>query len=196
MKKTRKIIHSTIAFSILAATFHTSTSSAGGGLSGFWPSHPVDSGLYLGLSAGQSKLEPHVTVPGGVVDSNSDTAYKVTAGYDFNSTLAIEAFYADMGAAHIKTNTQSSDVDYKLYGAAGVYTQPFTEKLSGLAKVGYAKVDNAVEPGVTYEQIEEGVIYGGLGLEYDLTDSLSLKAEYEYFDEDMQFLSAGINWKF
>lgn len=156
----------------------------------------ADSKLYIGGNLGISTLEPRVI--GGSVDDDSDTAFKVYAGYDFGAKkhFSIEAFYADMGAAHVKTPATQGNVDYKLYGAGAIYNQPFNKKLSGFGKVGFAGVNNEANSSITVRQIEDNVIYSGLGLEYSFTEKLNARVEYEYFDKDIQLLSAGLRWNF
>ena len=156
----------------------------------------AESKLYIGGNLGISTLEPRVV--DGSVDDDSDTAYKLYAGYNVGTKnhFSIEAFYADMGAAHIKTPTTQGNVDYKLYGAGVVYNKPFNKKLSGFGKLGFAGVDNDAKSSITIRQIESNVIYSGLGVEYSLNIKLSARVEYEYFDKDIQLLSAGLRWSF
>lgn len=157
----------------------------------------ADTKFYVGGNIGVSTLDPRV-VGSGSVDDDSDIAFKIYAGYDVGTKkhLSLEAFYADMGAAHIKTPTTQGNVDYKLYGAGAVYNQPFNKKLSGFVKVGFAGVDNDANPNITVRQIEDNVIYSGLGLEYSFTEKFAARVEYEYFDKDIQLLSAGLRWSF
>jgi len=153
--------------------------------------------FYVGASLGQSKLTPRVTVIGASVDDNTDASYKLNIGYNINPKFAIEGFYANLGSATVHASSGvKGNVDYKLYGISGVYMQPFNNRLKGLAKAGYAKVENNASQGINYKQIEKGDWFLGLGLEYALTSKLSIKGEYEYFDKDIDLLSIGFSWRF
>jgi len=158
---------------------------------------PQGASKYFGFSVGQTTLKPRVLVAGGGVDDNSDIGYKLYAGYKYNSKFAVEGFYADMGSARIHTlSVPKGKVNYKLYGLSGVYTPQLTKRLNGIVKLGYADVSNSVNNGISYRQVKGGDIFGGLGLEYQLNSKVSIRGEYEYFDQDIQMLSIGLNWKF
>jgi len=151
---------------------------------------------YVGANLGQSKLEPNVTVVGGIVDDNKSNAYKVYGGYKFTNSLAIEAFYSDLGAAHIDIITDESDIDYKAFGAGLVLSLPITRKLKVQGKVGYGALKNDIKNGLAYEQIEENMVYSGLGFEYYLGGKLSWRFDYDHFDKDYQLLSTGLQFNF
>ncbi len=153
-------------------------------------------GIYIGGSVGQSTLKPKVNTVGGRITDNTDMGYKFHAGYKFNQKLAVEGFYANMGKAGIDTGAAKGDVDYKLTGVSGIFTQRIKNRLKGIAKLGYAKVDNDVSKGISYKQIEDGVVFIGLGLGYNISSRLSVKGEYEYFDKDIQLMSTALSWQF
>ncbi|MEE9309563.1 MAG: translocation/assembly module TamB domain-containing protein [Cocleimonas sp.] len=155
-----------------------------------------DKPWYFGVGLGKTKLEPRVTTPGGFVDNNKSQGYKVYGGYKVNNTLAFEAFYTDLGAAHIDIITNSSDVDYQAYGAGLTVGLPLTKRLSLQGKVGYGGLENKVKAGLAYEQVNENMVYTGLGLEYRINRKLSWRAEYDYFDKDYQMLSGGLQFHF
>jgi OOP family OmpA-OmpF porin len=151
---------------------------------------------YLGLGLGKTKLEPKVTVVGGVVDDNQSNGYKLYGGYKFNNAIAFEAFYTDLGAAHIDIVTDESDVDYQAYGAGLVLGLPLTKKLRLQGKVGYGGLKTTVKEGLAYEQIHENMVYTGAGIEYRINKDLSWRVDYDYFDKDYQMLSAGLQFHF
>jgi OOP family OmpA-OmpF porin len=151
---------------------------------------------YAGMNVGASKLEPKVTVVGGSVTESASQGGKIYAGYKFNETLAFEAFYADLGAAEIDIVTDTSDVDYTAYGAGLILSVPVSGTLRLQGKIGYGKLENAVKAGLAYRQIEENMIYSGVGLEYRLNDHVSWRVDYDHYDKDYQFLSMGFQFHF
>ncbi len=153
--------------------------------------------FYVGASLGQSTLKPRVTVSGAGLDDKSDSAYKVFMGYKVKPRIAVEGIYADLGSAGIHTpSVANGKVAYKLFGLSGVYSQPFGQRVKGVAKLGYAKVDTSVSEGISFEQLNSGVLFFGAGLEYQVARKLSVRAEYEHFDKDIQLLSLGGKWSF
>ncbi len=158
---------------------------------------PKGAGKYIGFSVGQTTLKPRVLVAGGGLDDSSDMGYKFFAGYKYNSKFAVEGFYADLGSAGIHTlSVPKGNIDYKLYGLSGVFTPQLTKRLNGIVKLGYADVSNSATNGITYRQVKSGAVFAGLGLEYQLNSKLSVRGEYEYFDQDIQMLSIGLSWAF
>ena len=113
-----------------------------------------------------------------------------TAGYvDFGSTRSTNVF-----------NGARYDYDSKAYAAylAGKYTLPLTERVSAYGKlgVGYTHSEyNAAFPdqgAYRYKDSETG-LYGGIGVQYQLTEKVALKAEYERFNRvNANVLSLGV----
>jgi opacity protein-like surface antigen len=153
--------------------------------------------LYIGASAGQSTLKPKINSGGAGLDDSSDIGYKVNMGYMIKPYLGVEAFYADLGAAKIHTvSVPKGDVNYKAAGLSGILKKQLGSRFAVFAKGGYAKIENSVTTGISYKQVKGNNVFGGLGAEVSLGRRFSLKGEYEYFDKDIQLLSAGVNVKF
>ena len=150
---------------------------------------------YVGGSIGQSNMDPD----GGDtwrITEDTDLAKKVYIGTDISRQFGLEAFWADFGDAELisKTNKKGK-VNYKAVGANIVYNSPY--KISGLrplAKLGVAKFNNKDKGDVTSKQNNMLTIFGGLGAEYELSQNLNLRAEYEYYDKDINQLNIGVNW--
>jgi len=169
--------------------------SAGGGLL-----LPTNTGnLYVGGSVGISNLEPETNNTAWKVDDNDDTGFKIYVGYEFTKQWSVEAFYTDLGNAHLDGSSSSAlpsgNISYKLAGAGLVYKLPTKARVSPVLKLGWADVDNKAENNIRYQQDHNSVLFVGAGLEYGLTEHWKLRSEYEYFDKDMQLFSVGLQWK-
>ena len=150
-----------------------------------------ESGFYLGVGAGDA------TVKSGDFDE-SDSAYKVFGGYNFGVVplvdLAIEASYAHfgnpvMGAANAEVTGLNA------YGLAGLSFGPF----GIFAKAGAINWGADTSDGtVTNSESGTDPAYGvGARLAFG---SLSVRAEYEYYDlgSDIEVGMASISgiWTF
>lgn len=143
-------------------------------------------GLYVGGNVGQSKWK------GGdfdVLDSNK-VGGKAYAGFEFTPNIGMELGYVNFG-------------DFGGLDADGVFLDgvakiPFTPQWSGLLRAGLfqGKVNTTAgnDRGTSWK--------GGLGVQYNLTPNLGLRAEYERYKFDAlggpkaDMVSAGFNYRF
>ncbi len=148
---------------------------------------------YFGGNAGISQLEPDPNGSIYTLVDNQDVGYKLYAGYDITSRWTVEGFWADLGMA---TLNPSSSIVYKMKGIGiNYYFSASRPGLSGLVKIGVGQIEN-IGNQINFRRVEDTQIYLGGGLEYQLNNGLSLRGEYEYHDEDAQFLSIGLAWRF
>ena len=148
---------------------------------------------YLGGNIGQSILDPD---PGATIytaDQDTDSGFKVYAGYDITENWSVEGFYADLGTATFKPE---GSLDYDMKGIGINYYYPASRPgFAGFVKGGIGQLDNTGHD-VNYRRAKDTQIFLGAGLEYQFNNRLSLRGEYEYYDEDAQFLSVGFAWRF
>lgn len=144
------------------------------------------SGLYIGGSVGQSKWK------GGDfdIDDSSKAGAKAFVGYDFTPNIALELGYINFG------DFGGLDADGGFLD--GVVKVPFTTNWVGLAKLGVFQ--GRVDAGETNR---DGTSWkGGLGIQYNFTPNLAVRAEYERYKFDVlggpksDFVSAGVTYKF
>jgi len=155
----------------------------------------LENSWYVGGGLGLSQLEPDGGNDWNVTD-NKDLSTKVYAGYDIGSDFGLEAFWNDFGDATV-TNTSKVDagVSYRAYGANLVYHVPsYMGAIHPIVKLGVAKVKTEGS-GVAVNQINKFDVMGGIGAEYQLENGLRVRAEYERYDEDLNQLSIGLNWR-
>jgi len=157
--------------------------------------------FYVGGSAGGSSLSPELKSCCGDIKSadsdGTDLGYKLLAGYNINRRLGVEGFYNDLGSTDIKLGGKElGTVDYKTYGLAAVYTKPLSRKFNLRGKLGYGALDSDFKGTVKHEKENSSFLYKGVGAEYQITRALSVVADYEHFDSDMQMLSTGVRFGF
>lgn len=150
---------------------------------------------YVGGSLGQSNMSPDGGNTWKTTDDN-DIAKKLYIGKDISSQLSLEAFWADFGDAKLTSTANAhGSVNYQAVGANVVYKTPYSiAGLRPIGKLGVAKFNNSDKGDVSSTQKHMLTIFGGIGAEYDLSDKLKLRAEYEYYDKDINQFNIGVNW--
>ncbi len=195
---------------------------------------PATAQWYGGVSVGSSdtKLDQSVlTVPAATANSftkdDTDTGYKIQAGYTINPNFAIEGGYVNLGKFSL-TNNVTAPVVGSLKGSGkadgwnlvAVGSLPIGNDFSLIGKLGTiystTKVDLATSGAVVLvagtpinrEKNEWNWTYG-LGLQYALSKTISLRGEWERFDKlgtnsginatgeyNFNMYSVGLNFKF
>jgi OOP family OmpA-OmpF porin len=160
-------------------------------------------GFYLGGSVGGTRshfnndaynnraVGSGFTVNSSSVD-NKDTGGKVFGGYQLNPNFAVEGGYFDLGrhsysgttsGGAYSGNTRSHGLNLDLVG-----TLPVTDRLSVLGRVGaiYAKTRDSsssafAPPSTANRSSNDTSMKYGVGLQYAITDALSLRGELERY---------------
>jgi len=156
----------------------------------------LESSWYVGGAIGMSRLQPDGHSTWELTDEN-DTAKKIYGGYNIGRDFGLEAFWNDFGEATVTNNSKGGDakVKYKGYGANLVYHVPsYLGPVHPIVKLGVAKIDTKGD-GVTVNQKNKFDVMAGIGAEYELDEGFRVRAEYEYFDKDIDQVSIGLNWR-
>lgn len=168
--------------------------------------HGFHKKLYVGASAGQSKLSPEVQsgVNLEVTDEDSDGS-KLFLGWDFRPNLGVELSMADLGEAEV-TSTADNSVEglgyevanlsllYHFYNLGGAEQLIARNGLGLFLKAGVGSMDN--DSDLDFERKNDVHLMGGLGVEYGTRLGLALRGEIEAFDEDAMMTSIGVLWRF
>ena len=180
MKKTTKNILTLLTLSTLAAPV-------------------LADNFYIGGSVGQSDADD---ICDGSSCDETDTAYKIFGGYQFNKHFAVEGFYTDLGEFSESDAGIDIVAEADTFGVAFVGILPLSEQFDLFAKVGVHRWDiEVVGKGgstvVTGDDSGTDVMYG-VGASYSLTDSVAIRAEWENYsgDDDLTALSAGVTYSF
>lgn len=171
-----------------------------------------DAGWYAGFSAGRTDFGVSDSDLAGVgfvgsVDDD-DTGWKVYGGYQFTKNWGVEFGWVDLGEVDAKGTVLGVPVTVKAevdgWTLSGVGTLPFTNNFSGFAKLGIIRADvdaKASGGGVTGSADDTSTEWtAGLGVKYDFTRNVGLRAEWERFNDlggdDADLLSIGVVFKF
>lgn len=186
-----------------------------------------DAGWYGGGNIGQSRAkidDPRIAsslqgfTATSIADDNRDTGYKLFGGYKFNNKFSLEAGYFNLGkfgytattvpVGALRGNTRIDGVNLDAVGIL-----PFTEKFSAFGRVGlnYAEAkDNFSNTGAVpvpanpNPNKHDTNLKFGMGLQYDLTESLGIRAEAERYrindaignKGDIDIVSLGLVYRF
>jgi OmpA-OmpF porin, OOP family len=174
------------------------------------------SNLYLGGSIGQSKAKD-ACEGANISCEDTDTAWRLFAGYQFNPHLAIEAGYADLGKAtangvisgvtvNAKFEASAWDLvavgilplasQFSLYGKLGLYYGEIKGTATGtLGSVTATSSDKDTTTDLTF----------GLGAAFDINRNFGVRAEYQKYKDmggsnvgksDVDVMSIGVLYHF
>jgi OOP family OmpA-OmpF porin len=150
-------------------------------------------------------------------DEESDFAYKLFGGYQFNRYLALEGGYFDLGrfdytATTVPAGSYSAELEFQGLNLDLVGMLPFSERAAVFARIGahYGETDVAFAGtgAVTVlspDASETDTNYKfGVGFQYSVTDALALRVEAERYriddgignDSDLDLFSAGFVFRF
>lgn len=166
----------------------------------------ADTGGYIGANIGQSRAQiddaritAQLLAAGmtttSMVDNRRDTGYKLFAGYKFNKNFALEAGYFDLGRFGFTSNTLplgtlTGNIKIRGVNVDAVGILPMTEKFSVLGRLGlnYAQARDSfantgavavpTNPNPSKKQTNYKL---GLGVQYDFTEALGMRAEVERY---------------
>ena len=166
----------------------------------------AESGWYGGLGVGQSRaniaddrirselLGSGLTMT-TIEDDDSDVGYKLFGGYKFNKHFALEGGYFNLGKFGFTANTTApgsaltGSGKFQGLNLDLVGILPFTEKFSAFGRAGYIYTEakdtfsgtGAVTVSNPNPTEKDGGYKYGVGVQYDLTRSLGLRAEWERY---------------
>jgi len=184
---------------------------------------------YIGGNIGESKAridDVRITsqlLGGGLAATsiNNDdkgTAFKLLGGYQFNKNFSLEAGYFDLGRFGFTANTAppgtlNGKIKLRGINLDAVGTLPITEKFSAFGRLGlnYAQAsDNFTSTGAVpaptnpNPSTKDWNYKAGVGVQYALTESLSMRGELERYrindavgnKGDVNLFSLGLVYRF
>lgn len=177
-------------------------------------------GFYATASVGQARADNETleTLEGAVTGfsvDDTDTGYSAGIGYEFNKYVAIEAGYVNLGEASGTYSDGAGSITGSGEGTGFYFgpklSLPITDAFSVFGKIGLFAWDldakasgtGAYAIPTTTANYDGTDIYFGLGLAYNITETLGVKAEWTRYnldadgsDTDVDFISAGLVFKF
>jgi opacity protein-like surface antigen len=167
---------------------------------------------YAGIGLGQSENKQRLSKLGGPgftgdVD-NEDSSWKVFGGYRlWDEFVAVEVSYADLGTTKVtgtsggSASTGVQEIDTFTIGVVGRI--PITDPLGVIIHLGFSRNDSKLTSTIggtsTFEGATDFEFYYGGGLQYEITKTIGVRAEFEIFeiaDYRVNLLSAGLLYRF
>ncbi len=168
------------------------------------PAMAQDSGWYTGLNIGRSRsdIDGAAIVNGlnsaGFATNSFDkdkreVGWKGLAGYSFSPRIAVEGSYFDLGTFNFNAGTvpaggQSANINLRGFGLDLVGNMPLTESLSIIGRAGVhnmrvGQVFGTNMPAGGFVDSNDRSARGkaGLGLQYQVSDAVSFRAELERY---------------
>lgn len=188
-----------------------------------------DSGWYIGANIGRSMgdiddeaINSQLTATGAtsvtIDEDDRDTAYKLFGGYQYNKNFALEGGYFNLGqlgytATTIPAGTLTGEASMSGLNLDLVGMHPFSEKFSAFGRLGviYSQTEDTfsssgfVPVPANADPSENAANYKyGVGLQYDFTKSLGMRAEVERYriddavgnNADVDLISIGLVYRF
>ena len=176
-----------------------------------------ESGVFVGLGVGQSNIKLNSTDFNYLnTKDESDTAFKIYGGYQFNKYLAVEGSYIDFGKATGSAINIKEKYKVTSYTLAAVGSLPLgSSGVSLLGKLGVSR--NHVKDDYTFKtqsfrhtKTKTDVLWG-VGAKYMVTNNVGIRLEYENLGNagepisnadtgtgrsKLALISAGVEWKF
>ncbi|HWM42885.1 MAG TPA: outer membrane beta-barrel protein [Burkholderiales bacterium] len=173
-------------------------------------------GGYIGGSIGQSDIDDEITsglINGSQSVDGKDTAWKIFGGFMFNRHFGLEVGYVDLGEVSYSGTTDAfgpiepvTDGKVEVWGLniSAIGALPVTEQFSVFGKLGLFFWDaeaNDTTGGLPFSAQDDGAdLSFGVGLSYNFTRNLGVRAEWEMFqkvsDADASLVSVGLLWRF
>lgn len=139
--------------------------------------------LYVGVGFGQSKAKDACTslLPGITCD-DTDTATRLFGGYRFNRNVAFEVGYSDLGKASASIPGISEEWKATTWDFLAVGILPINEQFALLGKIGLTSwsVDDTAT-GFPKESASGTDTTYALGVQYDLSSQIGLRAEWQNY---------------
>jgi len=163
------------------------------------PAFAKDTGAYAGGSIGLTTIDICGELTGATACDDEETGFKLFGGYKFNRNLAVEGGFVDFGEISASSPTGSATVSSDALFATAVGILPVSSKFSVFGKLGFFMWDlSATGTGGTISDDGTDLLIG-LGLGFDVTERLTIRAEWEDYDgggDGVTFLSAGLQYNF
>jgi OOP family OmpA-OmpF porin len=179
-------------------------------LSGALAATQASAQAFVGGSIGQGDIDDEIT--SGLIDSGSvdgkDTAWKIFGGYMFNKNFGVEAAYVDLGEVSYSglfggAPVTGGAVELTGFNISALGSYPINEQFSVFGKIGLFLWDAEASDttgGVPFSAKDDGTdVSFGVGLGYNFSRNLGVRAEWEMFktdDADASLISVGVLWRF
>jgi OOP family OmpA-OmpF porin len=171
----------------------------------------ADSGFYLGVSAGKSKLKDacSVTLQADFSCDDNDQAFGVFGGYQISKHLAVEVAYTDLGESDVSggvidSPTLSSKLTIKGAEVSALFFLPIGQNTDLFGRVGAFHWDSEQTsdvPEIAAVNSTGTNTTFGAGVRYRGTNSpIDIRLQWQRYDDisgvDVDSITAGIAYRF
>lgn len=164
---------------------------------------PVSADWYGAISLGKTELNEEVCGGlAGCTEDLKDTGWKLAAGKQLNTNAAVEFGYVDLGDASASAAGATCTVEADGFHASLVGSLPTTNQFSFTGRVGLFRWDagGVCSGAFSASGSDSGTdLTFGVGMRYDMTKTVGLRAEWDRFDvdeDDVDMLSLGVVFQF
>ena len=166
-----------------------------------------ESGILIGIDAGRAQARKYCD---GIADcDHSDTSIRADVGYQFTKNWSAEFGYTSFGTL-FRSHDNNFDASQKAsaWTASGIGTLPLGEHFGVFGRAGVARYEtnnSGTVQGVPVKDRQDVKPYFGAGVNFNVTHSFALRAEYQYYadisgvdgsKDDVQGLYAGAVYRF
>jgi len=153
---------------------------------------------YVGAGIGESRLDPDDGISEWDVDDKNDFAYKGVVGYHLLPHIFLEASYADLGDATVKSRnpavTGKEDVHYKTpAGWVGWLVLDPASRWNIYLKAGTAKLDTDAPHVVNHRQEHNWQLALAGGVQYRFSHRWFARLELDSYDTDARAAFLTVN---
>jgi OOP family OmpA-OmpF porin len=165
-----------------------------------------ESGWLVGGSVGQSKIKVDCS---GFSCDDTDTAFRVFGGYNFNKHFGVELGYADLGKVTLSGGGLTASVEAKAWDLMAVGTLPIGDKFGVYGKLGMYRAESDLSSNTpligSASDTNTDITYA-IGAQYNFTKNLGIRAEWQQYkkvgsdntggDGDVDVMSIGVVYYF
>ena len=157
---------------------------------------------YIGANVGRTEMKANIDGLGSFKDS--DTAFKLYGGYQFNPTFGVEAGYNYLGKGELAVGPSISAKPESIY-LAGTATFPVNQEFAVFGKLGAARTRTKLNVVGDADTEYRNSAVAGIGASYAFTKDISGVVEYEDFGKVVKrdggslkanLISVGMRYKF
>ncbi len=128
-------------------------------------------------------------------DFDNALALVIAAGKTFTPNFSVEG---ELTTSLSKADATGAEATYWTAGAYGVYVLPMGQDFALRGRLGgvYRNIDVDTDPGVDVDDDDEFNVSFGVGGLYDLSPRMNVIAEFTRVGDDLNHVSAGVQFKF
>ncbi|MFK7992663.1 MAG: OmpA family protein [Granulosicoccus sp.] len=156
----------------------------------------VQTGLYLGIGGGASRLMPGIENAELESRDSLGAAWNTTAGYQLTRTLGVELEYSNLGTTNLNP---IGAIDYQdvnlsaLYHLDGSALSRFGGNFTVYGRLGVGKISN--QSNLQLQRGSNAHWLAGVGIQIPVNNRLSLRAEGVNYDADVSRVGLSVVYK-